>query len=345
MSDVAELPGRLIWSHDDEPGIRRKKAGSGWNYTDKQGKPISDEKTIDRINSLAIPPAYEDVWISPSPNGHIQATGRDAKGRKQYRYHSDWSTAQGETKFARMAEFGRLLPKIRKRVDADLRRRGMPREKALAAAVSLLEQTLIRVGNDEYAKTNKSYGLTTLRNRHAKVSGETIRFEFKGKSGVQHATKLKDRRLARVVKALQELPGQRLFQFVDDEGTRHDVTSADVNAYLQEAAGEEISAKDFRTWAGTTYAAKALALQPKPETKTDLKKATNLSVKACAGLLGNTPTVCRSAYIHPAVIKAFADSKLPDSFAKKEGRAFEMAVIRFLDDLAKGKPKPRLAKT
>lgn len=336
MSDDAAPPPGLNYSHDDEPGITRRKAGSGWNYKGPDGKPIGDEETIDRIRRLAIPPAWTDVWISADPDGHIQAIGRDARGRKQYRYHERWSTLQAETKFARMAAFGRLLPRIRMRVDADLRKRGMPREKALAAVVSLLEQTLIRVGNDEYARQNKSFGLTTLRNRHAQVKGETIRFQFKGKSGVKHATSLRDRRLARVMRAFQELPGQRLFQYLDDAGERRAITSGDVNAYLHEIAGEDVSAKDFRTWAGTTAAAKALALQPKPETKAELKRLTTLCVKATAGLLGNTPTVCRSAYIHPGVIEAFAENRLPKSFGRKEGRAFELEVIRFLDTLSQG---------
>lgn len=332
--DVVEAPGALTYVHDDEPGITRRKAGTGWNYKGPDGETIRDEETIDRIRKLAIPPAYTDVWICPDPNGHIQATGRDAKGRKQYRYHPEWTKLHAETKFARMAEFGRVLPRIRRRVEEDLGKRGLSREKALATVIALLERTLIRVGNDEYAKRNKSFGLTTLRNRHAEVKGETVSFSFKGKSGVQHATSVRDRRLARVIRTLQEVKGQRLFQYVDEDGERRAITSSDVNEYLKEIAGEDFSAKDFRTWAGTISAAKALALQPRPTTKAELKKLTNVCVKATAGLLGNTPTVCRSSYIHPAVLQAYAENALPSSFAKAEGRKFELAVIRFLDELS-----------
>ena len=326
---------RLTYVNDSEPGITRKPARStGFNYTGPDGKPIKDEETLDRIRKLAIPPAYTDVWISADPDGHIQATGRDAKGRKQYRYHPQWTALQAETKFARMAAFGRALPKIRKRIEADLKKRGLPREKVLATVVDLLELTRIRVGNDEYAKQNKSFGLTTLRNKHAKVKGETLKFEFQGKSGVKHATSLRDRRLARIVKQCQDLPGQRLFQWVDADGARHAVTSGDVNAYLKEVTGEDYTAKDFRTWAGTVAAAKALALQPAPTSATDAKRLIATCVKATAGLLGNTPAVCRSAYIHPGVIEAFADGRLPKRFAKADGPAFERAMLKWLDDIA-----------
>ncbi len=326
---------RLNYVNDHEPGITRKPARSGgFNYAGPDGKPISDEATLDRIRKLAIPPAYTDVWISADPDGHIQATGRDAKGRKQYRYHPQWTALQAETKFARMAAFGRMLPKIRKQVDKDMARRGLPREKALAAVVSLLEQTLIRVGNDEYAKQNKSFGLTTLRDRHARIKGETLTFEFQGKSGVKHATSLRDRRLARIVKACQDVPGQRLFQWIDADGQRHGLTSGDVNAYLKEITGEDYTAKDFRTWAGTVAAAKALALQPEPTSAAETKRLVTTCVKATAGLLGNTPAVCRSAYIHPGVIEAFADQRLPAAFGKADGGKLEKHMLKFLDALA-----------
>ena len=324
----------LSYVDDSEPGFTRRKSGKGWGYRDLDGKPIKDPAVVERINKLAIPPAYTDVWISPDPNGHIQATGRDERGRKQYRYHAHWAEVRAETKYARMAAFGRVLPAIRARVDHDLAKRGLPKEKVVAAVVRLLERTLIRVGNDEYAKTNKSYGLTTMRNRHVHFEGAEIAFEFKGKSGVQHKTAIHDRRLARVVKACQEVPGQQLFQYLDEDGKRQGVESADVNAYLQEITGEHFTAKDFRTWAGTTAAAKALALQEPPETEREAKSTLNLCVKATAGLLGNTPAVCRSAYIHPEVVRAFQEHRLPKTFATAEGDAYEAEVLAFLDALA-----------
>jgi DNA topoisomerase-1 len=289
---------------------------------------------------LAIPPAYQDVWICADPNGHIQATGRDAKGRKQYRYHADWRAARDETKFARMAAFGRALPAIRARVDADLRTRSLSHDKVVATVVRLLELTLIRVGNDQYAKDNKSFGLTTLRSRHVKSEGAALAFQFKGKSGVMHKTGVSDRRLVRIIKALQEIPGQRLFQYVDEAGERRTIGSHDVNAYLHEITKEAFTAKDFRTWAGTIAAAKALAMQPAPETERQTKHLTALCIKATAGLLGNTPAVCRSAYIHPAVLEAFAEQRLPKSFAKAEGDAYEKAMLKFLDALAREAAKP-----
>jgi DNA topoisomerase-1 len=336
---VAKSAG-LRYVHEDDPGIRRKRDGDGFTYLDPKGHTIRDAETLDRIRKLAIPPAYEDVWICADPQGHIQATGRDAKGRKQYRYHPDWSAVRGETKFQHMAAFGRALPKIRARVDADLRKHDLSHDKVVATVVRLLELTLIRVGNDQYAKENKSFGLTTLRNRHVKSEGAALKFEFKGKSGVMHKTGVQDRRLVRVIKALQAMPGQRLFQYVDDAGERRAVGSHDVNAYLQEITGEHFTAKDFRTWAGTIAAAKALAMQPRPGGKTEAKRLTNLCVKATAGLLGNTPAVCRSAYIHPAVLDAFAEQGLPKSFAKAEGDRYEKAVLKFLDALAKASQEP-----
>ena len=324
----------LTYADDSEPGFTRRKARKGWGYRDLQGKPIKDAAVVERINKLAIPPAYEDVWISPDPDGHIQATGRDERGRKQYRYHPHWAEVRAETKYARMAAFGRVLPAIRARVDHDLAKRGLPKDKVVAAVVRLLERTLIRVGNDEYAKTNKSYGLTTMRDRHVHFDGEEIAFEFKGKSGVKHKTAIHDRRLARVVKACQDVPGQHLFQYYDADGRRQGVESADVNAYLQEITGEHFTAKDFRTWAGTVSAAKALSLQDPPETERAAKASMSLCVKATAGLLGNTPTVCRSSYIHPEVLKAFQEHRLPKTFATTEGDAYEAEVLAFLDALA-----------
>ena len=332
---VAERAG-LVYVHEDDAGITRHgKPPHGFSYRHPNGSEVRDKATLERIRHLAIPPAYTDVWISSDPDGHIQATGRDVKGRKQYRYHTRWSATRDEGKFARMAAFGRALPKIRAKVDQDLARPGLSHDKVTALVVRLLELTLIRVGNDEYAKTNKHFGLTTLLARHAKVNGATVRFEFMGKSGVKHSTGLRDRRLARAIKQVHDLPGQRLFQWVDADGARHPIGSADVNAYLEAATGKHFTAKDFRTWAGTLAAAKALAIQPAPASQTEAKRATNLCIKATAGLLGNTPAVCRKAYVHPEVLRAFAEQALPPSFAKAEGEAFERAALRFLDGLAK----------
>jgi DNA topoisomerase-1 len=331
--DVAEAAG-LLYVQDDDPGIRRVKRGSGFSYLDVRGARIADPNVLQRIKTLAIPPAYTDVWICPSPRGHIQATGRDQRGRKQYRYHDRWIAARAETKFARMAAFGRALPGLRAQLGRDLSRPGLPREKVVATVVRLLEATLIRIGNDEYARGNKSFGLTTLRMRHVDLNGADLRFEFRGKSGVLHRTRLHDRRLAGVVRSIQELPGQRLFQYLDAEGGRHAVESGDVNAYIREVTGEDFSAKDFRTWGGTLAAAKALALNPAPQTAQEAKKTIALCVRATAGLLGNTPTVCRSAYIHPAVLQAFVDHRLPEIFAEVEGADFEAEVLTFLDALS-----------
>ncbi|HTK35709.1 MAG TPA: DNA topoisomerase IB [Caulobacteraceae bacterium] len=336
--ETADAAG-LTYVSDEGPGIRRRRSGSGFTYRGPDGKPVRDPATLARIRKLAIPPAYEEVWICPDPNGHIQATGRDARGRKQYRYHPDWRSARDETKYARMAAFGRALPAIRARVDADLGRPGLPKEKVLAAVVRLLELTLIRVGNDEYARANKHFGLTTLRNRHARLHGAGIEFCFKGKSGVEHRAGVHDRRLARVVRSCQHIPGQRLFQYYDEAGARRAIGSHDVNAYLHEATGEAFTAKDFRTWAATLAAAKALALQPPPADDHEARQAVARCVKATAGLLGNTPAVCRSAYIHPEVLTAFAEGRMPAVFAQAEGDAYEAAALEFLEALAEDAKK------
>jgi DNA topoisomerase-1 len=325
--------GGLRYVQDDQPGIRRRRRGKGFSYVGPDGAAIHDAPTLERIRKLAVPPAYEDVWICADPVGHIQATGRDAKGRKQYRYHERWRERRDETKFAHMAAFGRALPVIRAKVDADLSEHGLTHDKVVATVVRLLELTLIRVGNDEYAKANNSFGLTTLRNRHVRTEGGRLMFEFKGKSGVKHRAGVRDRRLARIVKALQDLPGQRLFQYVDEQGERRQIDSADVNAYLRDSTGENFTAKDFRTWAGSIATAKALAMQPAPDGEQEIKHLVAHCVKATAGLLGNTPAVCRSAYIHPAIIEAFADRSLPQSFAKAEGAAYEVQVLKFFEAL------------
>ncbi|MEP6968129.1 MAG: DNA topoisomerase IB [Pseudomonadota bacterium] len=319
----------LRYVHDHDPGLSRVATRNGVEVVDPRGKAVRDARTLDRIRRLAIPPAWTDVWISPDPAGHIQAVGRDARGRKQYRYHDGWRAFRDQAKYERLPAFGAALPRLRARVAADLRRRGLPREKVLAAVVRLLEVTLIRVGNDEYAKSNKSFGLTTVRKKHVTLSGVGAVFEFRGKSGVTHKTALHDSRLARILRGCEALPGQRLFQFVDHEGARHAIDSHDVNAYLREAIGEDFSAKDFRTWAGTLAAARALAMQPPFENAAEAKRATVLCVKAVAGLLGNTPTVCRACYIHPAVFGAFEAGSLAPKLAG-EARPAELALMKLL---------------
>jgi len=329
---AAELrAAHLTYVSDLDPGIRRRKAGHGFNYVDAHGKPVTDEPSLDRIRKLAIPPAWTDVWIAPTEHGHIQATGRDVKGRKQYRYHERWREVRDEHKYDRLIAFGRALPRLRKRVARDLARRGLPREKVLAAVIRVMEITLIRVGNEEYAKANKSFGLTTLRDRHAKIGGAEAVFEFRGKSGKVHTTGFHDARLARIVKACQDVPGQRLFQYLDDDGQRHAVESADVNAYIRETLGDDFSAKDFRTWAGTVAAARALISLPECVSDGEARKNVVACVKAVAGVLGNTPAVCRKAYIHPAVLEAYEAGALALK-ANGDDRAFELAVIKFLEE-------------
>ena len=321
----------LVYVDDHGPGIRRRRAGKGFFYCGPDRKPVKDLDTLARIRKLAIPPAWTDVWICPDPRGHIQATGRDVKGRKQYRYHDAWSASRSETKYGRMPAFGRTLPGIRARVDADLAKRGLTREKVLATVVRLMELTLIRVGNKEYARQNKSYGLTTLTKRHVEVDGSALAFHFKGKSGVVHKMSVRDRRLARILKDVQSLRGQHLFKYRDESGELVPVESADVNAYIREVAGDDFSAKDFRTWAGTVSAARALRALPPPENKTQARKLTNACLKGVAGALGNTPAVCRSSYVHPKVLEAYAEGRMAEAFPEPEDPAFEDALIAFLE--------------
>ena len=306
----------LRYVTDQKPGIRRRRSGKGFRYVRPDGTAVRDEPTLHRIASLVIPPAWTDVWITTDPRGHLQATGRDVKGRKQYRYHPRWRAVRDETKYEQMLAFGAALPTIRARVDADLRRPGLPREKVLATVVRLLEATLIRVGNEEYARENRSYGLTTLRNRHVDVHGTELRFEFRGKSGKEHRVSVRDRRLARVVCRLQELPGQEIFQYVDEDGTRHTLDSDDVNAYLREIAGLELSAKDFRTWAGTVLCAVALREVEATASEAEAKRNVAQVVKSVAQQLGNTPAVCRACYVHPTVIEAYFESHDREPLAK-----------------------------
>ena len=337
--EVAEEAG-LRYVTDEQPGYTRKRKGDDFEYFDTEGKRIRDETRLLRIRRLAIPPAYTDVWICPLPNGHLQATGRDARGRKQYRYHERWREARDENKYDRMVVFGKALPKIRRRVKKDLAQRGLPRSKVLATVVQLLERTFIRIGNDEYAKQNRSFGLTTMRNHHVDVTGEKLKFSFKGKSGVKHDVDVSDPRLARIIRQLQDLPGQELFQYVDEEGKVRDVTSQDVNDYLREITGEEFTAKDFRTWAGTVLAAMALNAQERFENKTQAKKNVKDAIGAVSKILGNTPTVCRKCYVHPDVLETYLDGGMIDGLKQKTEetlskklpnmRSEEAAVMSFL---------------
>ena len=328
---AAKLAG-LTYVNDHEPGLSRQAGRGGrFAYRDAEGRAVRDAATLDRIARIVIPPAWTDVWISPDANGHIQATGRDQRGRKQYRYHPDWRAVRDAAKYERLAAFGRALPKLRRRVDADLARHGLARERVLAAVVRLLELTLIRVGNDEYARENKSFGLTTLRKRHAALSSVGGVFEFRGKSGQWRKVAFHDRRLARAVHACQDLPGQRLFQYVDDEGERRPVDSHDVNAYLREAMGGDFTAKDFRTWAGTLAALRTLEGEPAPASKAEAKRVVAACIKAVAAELGNTPAVCRACYVHPAVLAAYADDGLAGGRGDPEKR-----LLAFLEDAAVG---------
>ena len=307
--EVAEAAG-LVYVSGEEPGITRKRSGTGWRYIDSKGRTIKDYWEKKRIDKIAVPPAYKDVWICSDANGQIQATGRDDRGRKQYRYHAKWTEARDGAKYERMVEFARLLPGLRRRVAADMRKQGLPRDKVMATLVALLEKTLIRVGNEDYAKENKSFGLTTLRNRHLDVEGTTLRFDFKGKSGKTWNLDLKDRRVAKVVRSIQELPGQQLFQYVDEDGKRQPVSSSDVNEYLREITGEDVTAKDFRTWAGTVLASMALGAFEAVDSAARRKKNVKAAIESVAKRLGNTPTICRKSYVHPHVLETYLDGTL-----------------------------------
>ena len=295
----------LRYTSDARPGIARLNHGKTFRYTNPDGSAVKDPATLARIRSLVIPPAYTDVWICPLANGHLQCTGRDARGRKQSRYHPQWRATRDETKYERMLHFGDALPRIRKRVDHDLSLEGLPREKVLATVVRLIETTFIRVGNEEYARTNKSYGLTTMRTRHVNVDGSTITFDFQGKSGVHHTIDLQNRRLANIVKRIQDLPGHELFQYLDHDGNRHQIHSDDVNQYLHDLTGEHFTAKDFRTWAGSVLTAMLLRECEPYETQSQAKKNVVEAIKTVSSRLGNTPSVCRKCYVHPAVLEHY----------------------------------------
>ena len=308
----------LRYSSDAEPGIRRRRAGSGFFYVLPNGRRVSDEETLARIRKLAIPPAYRDVWICRDAQGHLQATGIDARGRKQYRYHVRWRSVRDTHKFERMMAFGRALPRIHRRIAQDLRLPGLPREKVLATIVRLLESTLIRVGNDEYARTNKSYGLTTMRDRHLRVNGGSVRFSFRGKHGIKHEVEINDARVAKILKRCRDLPGQELFEYVDPNGAVRDVGSSDVNQSLKEISGEAFTAKDFRTWYATSTALESLAgvsFSTARESKEQLKTA----LQAVAEKLGNTVTMCRKCYVNPVVVDAFLAGELREVTLRNSG--------------------------
>jgi DNA topoisomerase I len=316
----------LRYATDTRPGIRRQGAGKAFRYIDPDGHAIHDREILARIKSLAIPPAWEEVWICPSPLGHVQVTGRDEKGRKQYRYHPRWREVRDGAKYGRMMAFGRTLPQIRERTDRDLALAGLPRRKVLAAVVQLLERSLIRVGNDEYARNNQSFGLTTMRDKHVALNGATIQFQFRGKSGIHHKIDIHDRRLARLVQRCQELPGQELFQYVAEDGATQDVDSADVNEYLREITGCDFTAKDFRTWAGTVLAAMALQEFEAFDSQAQAKKNVVRAIERVAERLGNTPSVCRKCYIHPVVLDAYLDGSMIEALRQRADQAMEESL-------------------
>ena len=330
--EAARLAG-LRYVSDRQPGIARRQGRRGFVYVDASGRRVRDPARLDRIRRLAIPPAWRDVWICPLAHGHLQAVGRDARDRKQYRYHARWRARRDETKYTRLLAFAGALPKIRARVDTDLARPGLPREKVVATVVRLLETTLIRIGNEEYARDNGSFGLTTMRARHVDVAGSTLRFSFRGKGGRTHEVGVRDPRVARVVRRCQELPGQELFQYIDEGGARRTVGSADVNAYVRDAAGDSFTAKDFRTWAGTVLAALALATIGPVQGVTRTKRSLNDAIRAVSTVLGNTPAVCRRCYVHPSLIDAYGEGVvLETKAAGRPGLAPpEAAVVAFLE--------------
>ena len=328
--ESAKLAG-LRYVSDAAPGIGRRRSGRGFSYRDADGKTIRDRAVLRRIKALVIPPAWTDVWICTLAHGHIQASARDAKGRKQYRYHARWREVRDEDKYDRMVAFGEALPKLRRRLEEDLAQPGLPRTKLLATVVRLLELTLIRIGNEEYARANESYGLTTLRERHVQVTGSTLRFRFRGKSGKLHEVAVVDRRLAAVVKRCQSLPGQELFQYVDEGGEQQSIDSSDVNAYLRETMGDDFTAKDFRTWAGSVLATQILGTPPLDESATDPKKRVVEAIKQVARRLGNTPATCRKHYVHPLVLEAFlAGSLAPIPAGEDELSKHEAALLKLL---------------
>jgi DNA topoisomerase-1 len=333
---TARLAG-LRYVTDEEPGICRQRVGRGFSYFDVQGDRIRDPQMLEQLKALAIPPAWQDVWICPDPEGHLQATGRDEKGRKQYRYHPKWCEWRSQAKFERMLPFGLALPLIREQTDQHLRQRELSRQKVLAVVVQLLEETLIRVGNSEYAQKNRSFGLTTLRDRHVEVSKTKVRFQFRGKSGVEHEIELCDRRLARAVKRCRDIPGYELFQYFDEEGQRQVVNSEDVNNYLHEITGEDFTAKEFRTWAGTVRAAIALTEMGAFSSETEANRNIAQAIKQVAQQLGNKPATCRKYYVHPRILAAYEAGSLIDTmnqfenFQQQHFHPEEQAVLSLIE--------------
>ena len=352
--DAADSAG-LRYVADARPGIRRKKAGTGFSYTRADCSKLTEKDVLKRIKTLAIPPAWTEVWICPFADGHVQATGRDAKGRKQYRYHPRFREVRESTKYEHVVAFADALPAIREKVQEHMGLHGLPREKVLATVVHLLETTLIRIGNDDYAKQNNSYGLTTLKNRHVSVDGNEVRFRFTGKSGKQWSLRVRDRRIAKIIRACQDLPGQELLQYVDEADSSQDVTSSDVNDYLKEITGKDITAKDFRTWAGTVLAAMALNELESFDSAAQAKRNLRAAIEKVAGKLGNTPTICRNCYVHPEVLNTHMDGKLVlelrekvESELRGDVQSFkpeEAAVLALLSGrLAKEAERPAAAK-
>lgn len=338
----SEAAGRAALSYvdDGEPGYRRRRAGRGFFYLDPAGARVTDARVLARIRALAIPPAWNEVWICADPAGHIQATGRDQRARKQYRYHPAWTSCRDEAKFSSLAAFARMLPRLRERVDADLRRRGLPRERVVASVVWLLDRTLMRIGNEAYRRQNRTFGLTTLRRRHLELEGSSLRFSFRGKSGREWKLKLADRRIARVIRSVQDLPGQPLFQYVDDDGVRRELRSHDVNDYIREAIGPGFTSRHFRTWGATVFAVLQLAREPLPEARRQQAMTLNAAFDRVAALLRNTRAVCRRCYVHPAVPQAWLDGTLHDAIEAVRRRARrplkrldadETAVLRWLE--------------
>jgi DNA topoisomerase I len=319
---------------DADRGFARRRRGKSFTYVRPNGAPLRSPATLARIRALAIPPAWQDVWICPAADGHLQATGRDARGRKQYRYHPRWREAQDQNKYERIIAFAKTLPKIRRAVAHDLRKRGLPREKVLAAAVKLLETTLIRVGNDEYARDNHSFGLTTMHDEHVKLRGATIRFDFRGKHGIEHEIDLKDRRLAAIVHACRDLPGQELFQYLDATGAVRDVDSGDVNDYLRKVSGRDFTAKDFRTWAGTALAAQALQEFQDFDSKAAAKRNVTKAIERVAERLGNTQAICRKCYVHPAIIEAYMDRSLVKTLKRQTEKELRGTLHRLSSEEA-----------
>jgi DNA topoisomerase I len=343
----------LRYVTDSQPGLARRRSGRSFRYFTADGKPLRDPDILERIRSLVIPPAWKDVWICPNANGHLQATGRDARGRKQSRYHPRWREVRDETKYERMVSFGAALPAIRKHVDRDIVQPGLPQTKILATIVRLMETTSIRVGNEEYARSNHSYGLTTMRNRHARINGSMIKFSFEGKSGVKHVVDLRDRRLAKIIQRCQDIPGHELFQYVDEAGEHHTIDSADVNEYLRGISGDDFTAKDFRTWTGTVTACRLLRDLEPFATESQGKKNIVEVIKLVAACLGNTPSVCRKCYVHPVVLEFYLNGSMPTIYSRRISHSLSQAcaglqraerdLLRLLDHHLKSNRRARQA--